>query len=557
MTTISLASLLTVESQEDHETKILADLQSAGFPVTDWSDGGIAKTLVATEASANAVFSVNQMLIARGGYLSTASQAGDSWLTLLAAERYQNTRYEATKTVGRVSVYCDAANGPYTLTAGLLRFTDAVGHRYVNTTTGTLSSGTSMDLLVEAESGGEDYNVANDVIDTLETGLSGVGYALGTGVIKSNSSAPTVSYTGLWHASNEADVQVKIIVGGSRGTATFQWSSNGGGTWSATQTTAATYAVPGSESLVIAFATGTYVAGDIYYWTDNCDSFNPGPGGTWITVSGSDEESNERLQRRCQTRWATLGYGQNDDWFEYYATTGHDYADSVTRARVETMAPYTTAAKYTYDATELTVGGAPADQTMTRFIVEIDAGGARGVATFQWSDDDGASYTPGVTTGTAVPLGSTGCAISFADATYTIGQKWRFTGCYGGVLVTIATSTGGASSTIVDAVQAWFESKTMDRVLVESAIEEAVNITLNVTAPTSVQATLQTQAEDAIDALFEDRDLGQPLYRAELIAAVMGVGARNVEVASPLVDLACGTRTVLTLGTLTLNVVWV
>jgi len=557
MTTISLASLLTVETESDYQTRILTKLQNSGFPITDWQDGGVAKTLVATESSANGSFSMNQTLIARGGYLSTAPQAGDGWLTLLAEEQYQNARYEATRAVGRVSVYCDPASGPYTITAGLLRFADADGHRYTNTTTGTLSSGASMDLLVQAESPGMAWNIANATLTTLETGLAGVSTAKGTGVIKSNTSAPDVSYTGTFEAVNQSALQIKIISGGARGTATFQYSSNGGLSWSATETTAATYAVPASSSLVVSFASGTYVADDVYYWFDNCSSFNPGPGGSWITVSGADEESNERLQRRCQTRWATLGFGQNSDWFEYYSTTGHDYADAVTRARVETMAPYTTAAKYTSTTPDLIVGGAPADQTMSRFIVRITSNGARGVASFQWSDDDGASFVVGVTTGVAVPLGTTGCAVSFADATFVSGQQWRFTGCYGGVLVTIAASDGGASSTIVDEVQSWLSSKTMAKVLVESAIEETVNITLNVVAPTSVQSTIQSQAQAAVKALFEDRSIGQPLYRAELIAAVMGAGARNVEAAVPLTDLECGTRSVLVLGTLTLNVNYV
>jgi hypothetical protein len=260
--------------------------------------------------------------------------------------------------------------------------------------------------------------------------------------------------------------------------------------------------------------------------------------------------------RRCQTKWATLGFGQNDDWYEYFATTGHAYAASVTRAKIETMAPYTTAAKYTYDAPDLTVGGSPADQTLSTFVAEIDAPGALGVATFKWSVNGGAE-TAGVTTGTAIPIGSTGCAVTFPSATYVVGQKWRWSGCYGGVLATIATPTGGASSTIVDAVQAWFAAKTMSRVLVESALEETVNVVVNVTALASLQSTLQTLAQASIDALFEDRELGQPLYRAEIIAAVMAAGARNVEVASPGADLNCGTRTVLVNGTTTFNLTWV
>ena len=553
MTTVSLASLLTVETQEDYEERIASELQTAGFPVTDWADGGIAKTLVSSEAAANATFAVQQVIIARAGYLTTAASAGDDWLTLKAFEDYQTTRYAATKTSGRVSIYCDAANGPYSITAGLLRFADANGHRYVNTTSGTLSPNSSLDLLVQAESGGEEYNVANNQITILETGLSGVSVAKVTGVVATGTS-PTVTVAGTFHPTNSSQMVVEILSGGARGVATFRYSTNGGASWSASQTTAATYSAGGAT---ISFATGTYVLGDKYYWADNCVAYNPGPVQSWITITGTDEESNERLVRRCQSKWSTLGYGQNDDWFEYYATHGHAYADVVTRVVVETMAPYTAAAKYAYDAGELVVGGAPADQSMTKFVVTINTGGASGVATFDWSADNGSSWVTGVTTGVGIPLGVTGASLSFPSDNYVAGETWRFTGCYGGVLVTIATSSGGASTTIVDAVQAWFATKTMAKVLVESALEETVDVTVNVTASSALQGTLLTQAQSAIAQLFEDRALGQPLYRAEIIAAVMAVGARNVEVAAPLVDLECGPRTVLVEGTTTVNLTWV
>lgn len=57
-------------------------------------------------------------------------------------------------------------------------------------------------------------------------------------------------------------VVVAIILGGAVGTATFQYSTNGGQTWSATTTTAATVAI--TDGLTLNFAAGTYVANDTY-----------------------------------------------------------------------------------------------------------------------------------------------------------------------------------------------------------------------------------------------------------------------------------------------------
>lgn len=61
-------------------------------------------------------------------------------------------------------------------------------------------------------------------------------------------------------------------------------------------------------------------------------SFNPSP--TWITIQGSDEESDPLLRQRCQDQWATLGYGQNDQWWRYYARNAPNYGSEVTRVKV-------------------------------------------------------------------------------------------------------------------------------------------------------------------------------------------------------------------------------
>lgn len=58
--------------------------------------------------------------------------------------------------------------------------------------------------------------------------------------------------------------------------------------------------------------------------------------GVWATTPGTDQETNELLAQRCSDQWATLGYGQNADWFRYYCRNGHAYASQVTRVRVDT-----------------------------------------------------------------------------------------------------------------------------------------------------------------------------------------------------------------------------
>ena len=65
---------------------------------------------------------------------------------------------------------------------------------------------------------------------------------------------------------------VKITLGGAIGTSQFQYSLDGGDTYSQVFATAATFAIPNS-GLTIAFTAGTYVAGDLYSWLSVGPSF--------------------------------------------------------------------------------------------------------------------------------------------------------------------------------------------------------------------------------------------------------------------------------------------
>ncbi len=80
----------------------------------------------------------------------------------------------------------------------------------------------------------------------------------GTGTVTPSAPSSAVQQ----RAHGPYSVVVKIIVGGAVATATFQWSNDGGTTWSATQTTAATYQDP-TSLITVAFA-GTFTANDTY-----------------------------------------------------------------------------------------------------------------------------------------------------------------------------------------------------------------------------------------------------------------------------------------------------
>jgi hypothetical protein len=89
---------------------------------------------------------------------------------------------------------------------------------------------------------------------------------------KSNGSAPTVGATGT--PNDYYQLKVLIVLGGSLATATFQYSLDGGTTYSNVITTAATYAIA-NTGLTLTFAAGTYVAAD--YYTADCVAPVPSP----------------------------------------------------------------------------------------------------------------------------------------------------------------------------------------------------------------------------------------------------------------------------------------
>jgi hypothetical protein len=83
---------------------------------------------------------------------------------------------------------------------------------------------------------------------------------------------PTISNNST--AANDAyELLVEIVLGGAVATATFKYSLDGGDTWSATIVTAATVNLTGS-GISLAFAAGTYVAGNQYSATTTAPTYS-------------------------------------------------------------------------------------------------------------------------------------------------------------------------------------------------------------------------------------------------------------------------------------------
>jgi hypothetical protein len=331
---MTLSDLITIKTRDEVLKELLTALQVVGFPAASWGPYSVPRRLLTAVASVYAAFTVSLVLISRGGLLLYARTG---WLTMLALSFYQITRYAEQQTKGTLVISDTASAGPWTFAAGELWFDSQTGKRFYNTTAFTLELDGTVAFEVAAEEASSTYNVAADTILSMVTSVPGTGFATTTPVTVTpySGTPPTVSVSGTPGGKYEFLIEIEST--GILGAATFRWSDDGGDTWQASGVT-----VPGGGSwapgppwdVTVTFAAGTYTDGDEFRWNTNCTSFNPST--EWITTSGRDEETDDELVVRCNAKWATLGYGQNDDWWRYYALNTPTYGSEVTRVRVDT-----------------------------------------------------------------------------------------------------------------------------------------------------------------------------------------------------------------------------
>lgn len=76
--------------------------------------------------------------------------------------------------------------------------------------------------------------------------------------------------------------------------------------------------------------------------------------------------------------------------------------------------------------TKPTIAGAYSGESALNYHIKIDGAGAKGEATFKWSDDGGSTWdATEITTGDAIELNS-GLTITFAVQNYTLNDEWEF-----------------------------------------------------------------------------------------------------------------------------------
>lgn len=166
---LTLKDFLQAPTEEQLADEFVGLLAVAGFPVTSWQAGGVARTLARLVARGVVKLHAIVAAIATGGFNSYASP---EWLALLSRERYQNEPRPATFAQGQVQLgLVNALAGPYTITVGQLWFVWGK-RRYRNTSGGTLTWPDTLILAFQAESPGAAFNAPDNGL-ALQTPLAG------------------------------------------------------------------------------------------------------------------------------------------------------------------------------------------------------------------------------------------------------------------------------------------------------------------------------------------------------------------------------------------------
>jgi hypothetical protein len=227
-----LAQLLQPATADQIYAVILAALQKAGLPTSDWQTGAGEKTLVQAFATSLQNFAAVLLpKIAAGGLIDLAQGA---WLTLLAQEMYNLQRNPATNTIRTMLLSCAAGSGPYTIAAGDLWAVGPGGNKYNNITGGIVQ----------------------------QPGFSGVTHTgPGTGTVTPGGTP-----------NGGVAVKITITTSGGPGVGFFTWQASGTGQWAggATGVPSAPIQIPGggiytdtASGISVTFA-GAFTAGDTY-----------------------------------------------------------------------------------------------------------------------------------------------------------------------------------------------------------------------------------------------------------------------------------------------------
>lgn len=329
----TLAELLAAVTIQQSLAKVLGVYQSYGFPTTSWQSGGTDLTRALAIATAVNDLAANYVPgITAGGFTQLAADIEDTgWIRLLADQNFDLPFNPATFTVGTITLTASSTAGTNVIAAGqLIAVFGASGNRYINSTGGTLSASSTLDLQWTAEFAGAQYNDPSSSSITLVTPLPGVTLSNPatdyTDVVHVGSGTGTLDLTGSPVGSHQ--VIVRIDSTGAAGVAEWSYSLDGSPFVSESNATSVTnLGGTGINIDLVDGMTGTtsFVDGDTYLFNTP---------GSWITTQGSDAEVNIALALRCQDRWSSLSNIQTEGYYELITRSVPTVGSQVTQVIV-------------------------------------------------------------------------------------------------------------------------------------------------------------------------------------------------------------------------------
>jgi len=168
--------LTTPLTKDEVEDAIYSAIESRGVATAGWKPGAVVRTFIAGTSIVLAAFSELTALIARSGFLSTAT--GD-WLELLALEVYGVTKNKGSFATGNVTL-TNSGGGVFAVAIGDLTVSNSLtGKAYKNTAAfnlaaGSLISTVAIQVPVSAIEIGSDSTSIAAAIDTINTSMIGV-----------------------------------------------------------------------------------------------------------------------------------------------------------------------------------------------------------------------------------------------------------------------------------------------------------------------------------------------------------------------------------------------
>lgn len=266
----TLEQLITPVTPAQAEATILGILQLVGFPATSWQDGSFPKTVVKMFAEVYSDVTEVVAVVTRGGFNDLAE---GPWLDLYSESQYDNERQAGQQTEGLI-LLTDTGGGPYTISVSQLIVQTASGLSYRNQsqfadvdldepTVGILPLNGTLALTVQAETPGDEYNVANGTITVLATPLPGV--------TVSNPDPGSGSWITLVGADEEKDPELRLrnktkwatLGTGASKDAYISWALTGAPTVTRVQVDNANPDGPGTVRVYLANSAGGATAQEV------------------------------------------------------------------------------------------------------------------------------------------------------------------------------------------------------------------------------------------------------------------------------------------------------